>query len=1274
MTELFHTVRPSAAHEYTGERMSQGHGLETEVEHFHRYYVARSLAQGLDVLDIASGEGYGSAMLAQVARSVVGVDIDPDAVAHAQRTYARNNLGFSQGSATAIPLADGSIDLLVSFETLEHFADHDAFFREAKRVLRPDGRLIISTPDRDIYSPPGAALNPFHMLELNRPEFDTLLGRFFSHHVLFGQRAFVGSALVATEPSGLPPLVFDRRGPSEIAASSGMEGARYFIAVCSDASLGGLPDSLFIETGDIAGLTSEVPWLRHEIAERTEKQEEEQAAHAAAMREAGQVLAKVERQANLLVGEMQLSIVRLEAKLARSKAQVEHMIGTWPRVELQQLKLEVARQAGLRAGFEAQCEALGAAVSAVDRSAAWQMGQTLRRMAARRPKLARLAVKALRQTSRTLRVLRARLHRARLRPQTRQAQEALLAQRREDMAALAGHKLFDHPWYREHYLPGQPDTDPVAYYILHGATAGHDPNPLFDTAWYGARHPGLGLANPFADYLRRGMPADEDPHPLFDAAFYCKQVPEASGQALQHYAARTAGDMRCPTPFFDAAGYLAEYADVAAAQVDPLVHFARAGAAQNRDPHALFDTAWYRTTHLAGATDINPLAHWLRDGAAAGLPPHPLFPGLKPNDTALSLASASAAPSVSIIIPIYGRQRDTVRCLYAVARNSGDVPFEVILADDRPADPIAPSLAWVRGLRTHVNPVNMGFLHNCNAAARLARGRHIVFLNNDTVVHGGWLEPLVRLADSDPTVGMGGCKLLNRDGTLQEAGGTMLDDGWGRPYGAGQDPGSPEFNYVREVDVVIGASFLVRREAFDAVGGFDDRYAPAYYEEFDLAFAMRDRGLRVMYQPASVVTHLDGSTYGKAERDAQSSRNHAKFCRKWARAVGAQPSRWTPPFICRQRAGLGTILVMEDRVPEPDKNAGAAAIAQYVALFVSLGLRVVYYPHDGRAPQPYTAALQQQGVEVLHHPILLTDWLHENGRFVDYVWASRPYVSGHLIEQFRRDTGAPILYLTHDLHYLRETRRYALDRDPMVLDEATRVREIELGIFAKVDCVLTFSEDEASVIREAVPQATVRTLPLFFYERALATPEAASFAGRRKLLFVGGFNHVPNVDAALWLVREIMPAVWRTHPDVQVDIVGAEPPEDLRALAGPRVRVAGHVSDLTQSYAEARVSVNPLRFGAGVKGKIVASLAAGLPVVTTSIGNEGIRLQDGTEALIGDTPEAIAAQIAALLDDDQRCSDLAVAGAAVIMNRFSHDSARKSVVEVLGLQTLDLPA
>lgn len=1275
MTELFQLVRPSPAHEHTDERLSEGHGLETVVEHFHRYCLARSMAAGLDVLDVASGEGYGSAMLAQVARSVVGVDLDDGAVAHARRTYTCNNLGFRKGSATEVPLPDGSIDLLVSFETLEHFAEHDAFFREAKRLLRPGGRLVISTPDRDVYSPPGSVPNPFHVLELNRPEFEALLGRHFAHHALFAQRAFFGSALLGTgasdfQPPAAPLLVFDRRAPAEVVASAGMEAARYLVAVCSDAPLGGLADSLFLDGSDAAALMRDIPWLRQEIAERIEIQERERAAHAEAIAGEQRALAEVmqgeararatiERQAIELTGEMQRDLVRMKAELAHQEAQVRRLLGLWPRAELQRLRLDLASVRAHYAGLEAGYAAAGAALAEIHRSTLWQLGQTLRRVAARGPRMVWLSVKAIR----ALRLLRA----GQL-PQALRKRRALRMQRRTDMAVLAAHALFDRVWYTRNYLADQPGTDPVAHYLWLGAEEGHDPHPWFDTRWYAGRHPGLGQVNPFADYLRRGMVADEDPHPLFHATFYAAQAPEASGRALDYYVARTAGDLRCPTPFFDVAGYLADNPDVISSGQDAVAHYIAAGAAEDRDPHALFSTVWYRVTHLGGAAGVNPLAHWLREGAAAGLAPHPLFPGLAPTDTALSLPAPVANPAVSVIIPAYGRVLDTLRCLYAVAWRSGNVPLEVILADDRPTAPIAPLLAWVSNLRTYVNPVNMGFLRNCNSAARFARGRHVVFLNNDTVVHEDWLAPLVRLAEDDPSVGMVGCKLLNADGSVQEAGGMLLDDGWGRPYGAGQDPALPEFNYVREVDVVIGAAFLVRREAFEAVGSFDDRYAPAYYEEFDLAFALRDHGFRVMYQPASVVTHLDGSTYGKEERDAQSMRNHAKFCRKWARTLGGQPSRWVPHFVSRQRRGGSTILVVEDRVPEADRNAGAAAAAQYVTLMVSMGLRVVYYPHDGQAPHPYTARLEQQGVEVLHHPVSITEWLRENGRFLDHIWVARPYVSGHLIDQIRRDTGAPILYLTHDLHYLRELRRYALDRDPMVLDEANRVKEIELGIFGKVDGILSFSEDEARVIREVAPSATVRVLPLFFYANTPETAPASGFTRRRKLLFVGGFNHVPNVDSALWLAREIMPALWRTHPDATVDIVGAGPPAELLALANPRVAVLGHVPNLTASYAEARVSVNPLRFGAGVKGKIIASLAVGLPVVTTPIGNEGIRLQDGVEALIGDTAEAIAAHVATLLDDDARCAGLAAAGAAVIARRFSRDSARSALAEALGMQ------
>ena len=798
-------------------------------------------------------------MLAQVARSVVGLDIDAGVVRHAAATYGGDRLRFAEGRTTLLPLETASVDLVVSFETLEHFAEHDEFFREAKRVLRPAGRLLISTPDRDTYSHEGAAANPFHVLELNRGEFEALIGRHFAHGALLSQRAFVGSVLMA-DRTAEPCLIFDRLDSDRIDVGAGLPRARYYVAICSDAPLDGLANSLFIETSDVAGLTAEIPWLKQEIIERSviwERERDGLLEDAAARRaditaELRTLRTEVVQLAEGLGGEvarLHRAAAEQAARLEASRLRVTRLMGLWPRAELHRLRFQLTQARAERAQALAERDAM----TALTATGAWRLAQALRFLAARRPREAALAVR----TVKLLRLLRRGRLKARL---------ALRRRRAADMAVLAGHPLFDHPWYVARYLGGQPGTDPVAHYVWVGAALGHDPHPLFDTAWYRAQHPGLGEANPLADYVTRGMLADADPHPLFDAAYYRSQAPEASGQALLHYMRRQPGDLRCPVRFFDVAAYLADNPDIAGAGQDPVLHFLSAGAAEGRDPHPLFDTAWYSRTQMPGTCAMNPLAHWLRQGHAAGLAPHPLFPFAHPDDTALSLPAAEGTPDASVVIPVYGRMMDTLRCLHAVAARSGAVHFEVLVADDRPDRPIAPLLSWIDGLRTHINPVNLGFLRSCNAASQLARGRHIVFLNNDTVVQDGWLEALVRLADARPDVGMVGCKLLNADGTVQEAGGAMLDDGWGRPFGAGDDPARPEYNYVREVDVVIGAAFLVPRAAFRAVGGFDTRYAPAYFEEFDLAFALRDRGLTVLYQPASVVVHLDGRSYGKAER------------------------------------------------------------------------------------------------------------------------------------------------------------------------------------------------------------------------------------------------------------------------------------------------------------------------------------------------------------------------------------------------------------------------
>jgi glycosyltransferase involved in cell wall biosynthesis/SAM-dependent methyltransferase len=227
----------------TGERfLPESMSGEIALEHQHRYHLAAGLAKGRDVLDVASGEGYGAALLASVASSVIGVDVDADAVEFATEKYASRatNLRFATGSCSALPLADASVDLVVSFETIEHHDQHEAMLAEIKRVLRSNGVLVISSPDRHEYSEVPGYRNPYHVKELYREEFEALLGRHFRSHQLYGQRMRHASTMFAldrpvSEVSAVANYLVDNETGTVVQNASAI-APRYFVAVASDSA------------------------------------------------------------------------------------------------------------------------------------------------------------------------------------------------------------------------------------------------------------------------------------------------------------------------------------------------------------------------------------------------------------------------------------------------------------------------------------------------------------------------------------------------------------------------------------------------------------------------------------------------------------------------------------------------------------------------------------------------------------------------------------------------------------------------------------------------------------------------------------------------------------------------------------------------------------------------------------------------------------------------------------------------------------------------------
>jgi GT2 family glycosyltransferase len=342
------------------------------------------------------------------------------------------------------------------------------------------------------------------------------------------------------------------------------------------------------------------------------------------------------------------------------------------------------------------------------------------------------------------------------------------------------------------------------------------------------------------------------------------------------------------------------------------------------------------------------------------------------------------APEVSVIIPCYGRLDYTVGCLDSIARHRPQVSFEIIVAEDASGDPEISRLASVPGLRFFENVENLGFLRSCNRAAQSARGTFLCFLNNDTEVADGWLDRMVELMCRVPDCGLVGSKLLFADGSLQEAGGVIWSDGTGWNFGRNDDPDRPEYNYVREVDYCSGASILLRRALFERLGGFDTRYAPAYFEDSDLAFSVRAAGLRVLYQPTSVVVHVEGVTSGT---DANSGvkafqvTNRHKFVEKWASRLRSHRPPGIDPWRERDRQAWLRVLVISDRTPEAPPGSPSMHILG------ALGCKVNFLPTDLAIVPDSTAVLQQAGIECLYQPYCLTprDYLREHGSEIDLV-------------------------------------------------------------------------------------------------------------------------------------------------------------------------------------------------------------------------------------------------------------------------------------------------
>ncbi len=879
-------------------------------------------------------------------------------------------------------------------------------------------------------------------------------------------------------------------------------------------------------------------------------------------------------------------------------------------------------------------------------------------------------------------------------------------------ANISPHALFDRGHYLSQTLP-TPFRDPFTHYVVHGRYAGYSPHEFFSPAHYLAQRPDVAEAKmePLAHYVQFGHKEGTDPHPLISTTYYRAQAGEV--EPVTHYL--TEGDRRSTHPLFDVEYFLRHTEQTGSlpllqylySQVYPSTHplfdveFYRNGAGRfsgspllhyltqpsPASTHPLFDEIWYRDrTGITGPA----LAHYLEKGAASGLAPHPLFEsssyvaptGVSPLQHYVSTGERQGRRPNRLFSPAFYRATNGVeaeafvhylatgeangrpaspdfRCRRYASRFLDGVQTGAMAHALQHGNPLPPTAWSFKAAGTgddasgsagiDATIVRFGKVDGeARRAQRAIVGDRVQVEIPDVAALAAWAETatgalvlladgaFVEMADLVRLVQAAPCHplIVDRAGDVRSAGVTSADN-VARPRGAGHDPMEPALNY-RDLRLTSGPVLALSSPS--SLRTLDP--------ELTLAEAFLTLSRNAMFLPSARATDLSATIGG--------------------------PDQVAVPWPFSANAPKPRALFIESIVPRLGFDAGSYYALQLMEMYQEFGYQVTLIPDaEMQADVELVRVVADRGIEVLQAPFTPTtaDFISRTADEFAVVVMARHTSGGRYYEDLRaRWPSARLVFHPGDLHHLREHRAAKLLGDPVEIEAAIRTRERELLLVSGSDVTVVVSSHERKILVAAGLRDKVVQVDPEYTNRIPADYDPATRSG---VAFIGGFGHTPNVDAVRYLCTEIWPIVAQSRPDIVLHVVGSAPPPEFDQFAQVNIVMHGRVDDLDGFLDTLRLTIAPLRFGAGVKMKLITSLAAGVPAVATPLAVEGTGLKaDGVRpggVVVASNAAAIAAAVLELYEDHARLNRMSAAGYAAVSGRFSSAAVRRTYRKSVGV-------